>query len=162
MSDVLRVLLTLAAASSSLWMDALSTISLAGNAVQFVEYAVIAATKAAQIYHSPNGKLKEDAELESIANGVESSLESINSSEDTNQAVSVIDEPLNGLIEQCVLIAKEIKGIINGSSAKSPGVLHAISKTAQRLSKQSELMELRSKLLILRSEVSSHLIMLIR
>lgn len=162
MSDVLRVLLTLAAASSSLWMDALSTISLAGNAVQFVEYAVIAATKAAQIYHSPNGKLKEDAELESIANGVESSLESFNSSEDTNQAVSVIDEPLNGLIEQCVSIAKEIKGIINGSSAKSPGVLHAISKTAQRLSKQSELMELRSKLLILRSEVSSHLIMLIR
>lgn len=162
MSDVLRVLLTLAAASSSLWMDALSTISLAGNAVQFVEYAVIAATKAAQIYHSPNGKLKEDAELESIANGVESSLESINSSEDTNQAVSVIDEPLNGLIEQCVLIAKEIKGIINGSSAKSPGVLHAISKTAQRLSKQSEVMELRSRLLILRSEVSSHLIMLIR
>ncbi|KAM0463838.1 hypothetical protein ACHAO4_000562 [Trichoderma viride] len=143
-------------------MDALSTISLAGNAVQFVEYAVIAATKAAQIYHSPNGKLKEDAELESIANGVESSLASINSSEDTNQAVSVIDEPLNGLIEQCVSIAKEIKGIINGSSAKSPGVLHAISKTAQRLSKQSELMELRNRLLILRSEVSSHLIMLIR
>lgn len=162
MSDVLRVLLTLAAASSSLWMDALSTISLAGNAVQFVEYAVIAATKAAQIYHSPNGKLKEDAELESIANGVESSLQSINSSEDTNQAVSVIDEPLKGLIEQCVSIAKEIKGIINGSSAKSPGVLHAISKTAQRLSKQSELMELRNRLLILRSEVSSHLIMLIR
>ncbi|KAM0511307.1 hypothetical protein ACHAPE_009973 [Trichoderma viride] len=143
-------------------MDALNTISLAGNAVQFVEYAIIAATKAAQIYHSPNGKLKEDAELESIANGVGSSLKSINSSEDTNQAVSVADETLDSLIEQCVSVAKEIKGIINGSSAKSPGVLHAISKTAQRLSKQSELMELRSRLLILRSEVSSHLIMLIR
>ncbi|PON28044.1 hypothetical protein TGAM01_v203181 [Trichoderma gamsii] len=143
-------------------MDTLNIISLAGNAVQFVEYAIIAATKAAQIYHSPNGKLKEDAELESIANGVESSLKSINSSEDTNQAVSVSDETLDSLIEQCVSIAKAIKGIIHGSSAKSPGVLHAISKTAQRLSKQSELMELRSRLLILRSEVSSHLIMLIR
>lgn len=143
-------------------MDTLNTISLAGNAVQFVEYAIIAATKAAQIYHSPNGKLKEDAELESIANGVESSLKSINSSEDTNQAVSVSDETLDSLIEQCVSIAKAIKGIIHGSSAKSPGVLHAISKAAQRLSKQSELMELRSRLLILRSEVSSHLIMLIR
>jgi hypothetical protein len=159
---VLRVLLTLAAASSSVLMDALNTISLAGNAVQFVEYAIIAATKAAQIYHSPNGKLKEDAELELIANDVESSLKSIYSSEETDQAASVSDKTLNILIEKCVSVAKEIKGIINGSSAKSPGVLHAISKTAQRLSKQSELMELRSRLLILRSEVSSHLIMLIR
>lgn len=143
-------------------MDALNTISLAGNAVQFVEYAIIAATKAAQLYHSPNGKLKEDAELELIANNVASSLKSIYSSEDTNRAVSVSDKTLDGLIEQCVSIAKEIKGIINGTTAKSPGVLHAISKTAQRLSKQSELMELRSRLLVLRSEVSSHLIMLIR
>ncbi|GFP53887.1 hypothetical protein TASIC1_0003026500 [Trichoderma asperellum] len=143
-------------------MDALNTISLAGNAVQFVEYAIIAATKAAQIYHSPNGKLKEDAELELIVNDVESSLQNIYSSGDASQAISVSDKTLNGLIEQCVSIAKEIKGIINGCSARSSGVLHAISKTAQRLSKQSELMELRSRLLILRSEVSSHLIMLIR
>ncbi|KAL7923952.1 hypothetical protein ACQKWADRAFT_311743 [Trichoderma austrokoningii] len=143
-------------------MDALNTISLAGNAVQFVEYAIIAATKAAQIYHSPTGKLKEDADLELIVNDVESSLQSIYSAEDTNQAASISDKLLVGLIEQCVSIAKEIKGIISGSGAKSPGVLHAISKTAQRLSKQSELMELRSRLLLLRSEVSSHLIMLIR
>lgn len=143
-------------------MDALSTISLAGNAVQFVEYAIIAATKAAQIYHSPNGKLKEDIELELIVKNVESSLQNIYSSEDASQAISVSDKTLNGLVEQCVSITKEIRDIINGCSAKSPGLLHAISKTAQRLSKQSELMELRSRLLILRSEVSSHLIMLIR
>ncbi|KAL6910650.1 hypothetical protein GGI43DRAFT_18662 [Trichoderma evansii] len=143
-------------------MDALNTISLAGNAVQFVEYAIIAATKAAQIYHSPSGKLKEDAELELIANDVESSLQNIYSSEGTSQAVSVSDKTLNDLIEQCVSIAKEIKDIVNGCSTKSPGVLHAISKTAQRLSKQNELMDLRSRLLILRSEVSGHLIVLIR
>lgn len=143
-------------------MDVLNTISLAGNAVQFVEFAIIAATKAAQIYHSPIGKLKEDAELELIANDVESSLQYVCSSENTSQAVSCSDQSLNSLIEQCVSIAKEIKRIIDQSSAKSPGVLHAISKTAQRLSKQSELMDLRNRLLNLRSEVSSHLILLIR
>ncbi|KAH6610445.1 hypothetical protein Trco_000465 [Trichoderma cornu-damae] len=149
-------------------MDALGAISLAGNVVQFVEYAIIAVEKAAEMFDGADGRLKEDAMLERIVDTVKSSFQSISSPEGTGNKISVSDQTLEKLTNDCVLVAGEIMAILDACSVKSKppraptGIFRAIGKTAKSLSKQPELKGLRDKLFVLRGEVSAYLIALIR
>ncbi|RFU79029.1 hypothetical protein TARUN_3158 [Trichoderma arundinaceum] len=149
-------------------MDALGAISLAGNVVQFVEYAIIAVAKAAEIFNSADGRLREDAELELIVNDVKSSFQSVHPSEDTGNKVSVSDKDLNHLIEKCDLVADDIMTILETCRLKvkqtraTTDFFQAFGKASKSLSKQPELRELRGRLFTLRDQVSTHLIVLIR
>ncbi|KAL7798507.1 hypothetical protein V8C37DRAFT_407709 [Trichoderma ceciliae] len=149
-------------------MDTLGTISLAGDVVQFVEYAIIAVAKASEILNSADGRLREDAELELIADDVESSFQRIFSSEGTSKKASVSDGTLNDLFDKCVLVIGEIRVILGACRLKpqqpraATVFFQALGKTAKSLSKQAELRELRGRLFTLRDQVSTHLIVLIR
>lgn len=161
-----------AVVACTLNMEVFGAISLIGNILPFLEHGIIIVIKASQILKSADGKLEEDLELRDFVKDVESLHNRIRFPKVSDGAESESDGTLNRLIEKCAAVAHDIKDIQEAceirlkdpkkKKEKKPGFLQALGSAVKTAAKQSELKELRERVIDLRDQVSAQLIILIR
>jgi hypothetical protein len=152
-------------------LDPFSAISLAGNIIKFVDFTTKLVDKGQEIYHSGDGALIENLELETIIRNLTGLLSQLSkpfrdaptTPSSSNDAEESKDLALKTLSESCVSVAKDLidtlEGIkINGSHRKWRSVRQAL-KTSRSNEKIESLVRRISRY---RDELSFHLILVLR
>ncbi len=144
-------------------MEALVALALAGNVAQFIEYSIKAILKTSELLGSTNGTVQEINELGDIVDSVEQSLKSIQGSKTTINNGVVLDVVLENLNASCLAISGKIMTILDGFKLDDDDTrFYKVMQRARALAKKPELDELCRRLYSLRSQISAHLLVLIR
>ncbi|KUI65502.1 hypothetical protein VM1G_01186 [Cytospora mali] len=144
-------------------MEVLAAISLAGNVAQFLGYGISTVRLASQIMRSVTGTSKHLTELEIISTDITATLEAIQKERQSSSGLER-DEVLHELVEQCLDLSREIINLINGLKVKKnarPRIMEGTYKVGLTVYKKKELEHLSGRLFDLRTQVTSHLIVLI-
>lgn len=145
-------------------MEAIAAVALAGNAAQFVEYSIKAIQKTYELLNSPDGAWGEIAELKTVVESVELSMQIVRDSQDGSKNGPVLDKILEGLVADCLAVSDEISELLDGLKLDDPSAsfFQALQKTVKSLAKKPQLKELCGRLHNLRDQISAHLLVLIR
>lgn len=136
-------------------MDALAAISLASNVAQFVEYAIRFTRLAHKFASSDSGPISEHEGITAITNSMAEAMKGINPDS--------ADAALNSFASQCLAVTANVHNIVNELSKKPEGnFILSLHKTGRTPYKQKEIQELSDLLSSMRSQVSQHLLTLIR
>lgn len=141
-------------------MEALAAVSLAGNVAQFLEYAISAAQLAFQLVGEKNPLGQKDI-LDTVEN-TRDSLKLLENKEEIDAGVTN-DVVLQDLVSKSLKTGAEIKVVLDTLEAKGRGswdLWEGLQKTGYLIYKGKDLQRLSERLFKLRSEVSSHLLVL--
>lgn len=144
-------------------MEALAAVGLASNVAQFLEYGISVVHLTSQIMRSTKGTSQQMAELELVATDITQTLQTINKAE-TQYAGGRRDEVLHKLVARCLELSTQIIDIVNGLKMQKnvrPRVFEGAHKTGLSMYKKKELEHLSGQLSALRTQVTSHLTLLI-
>lgn len=144
-------------------MEALTAVGVASNVVQFLELGISVVRLAFQITGSATGTTKHMTELEVVASDITKTLKAIKS--DSHKAGNhPTDDILQGLVKRCLKLSEEIIDMINDLKVQHEGrlrIVEGIYKAGLTIYKRKDLERLSGQLLDLRTQVTSHLIVLI-
>ncbi|KAL1871076.1 hypothetical protein Daus18300_004821 [Diaporthe australafricana] len=143
-------------------MEALAAVSLASNVAQFLEYAIKAARLAFQI--AGDAKPGQKSDIDETIQEVRQSLHLLEEIKDQTPGI-VHDGALQSLVANCLDVATEVKGVLDNLGEKGKGtwkLVEGLQKTGYLIYKGKDLQRLSERLFKMRSEVSAHLIVLIK
>ena len=152
-------------------LDPLSTISLAGNVVQFVEFTTKLVDKGHEIYRSGDGALIENLELEAITRNLTGLLGPLTKplrdastlSSSNSARMESNDLALKNLSESCASVAKDLLHTLEGIKANGSHRKWNSVRQALKASWSSEKIEsLVKRISRCRDELSFHLILVLR
>lgn len=144
-------------------MEVLAAVGLASNVAQFLEYGVTAARLASKIMNNPEGTSDRLAELEIVASDITATLETIKP-DAQNSDNTVKDEILLDLHKRCLDASREVIDMISGLKMKKNGrnrLVEGAYRAGLTMYKKKDIEQLSEKLLNLRTQVTSRLIVLI-
>lgn len=95
-------------------MEALAAVSLAGNLIQFIDFATSLVTKTSEVYWSASRTLKEHDDQKSIAND----LKDLDSRLISRPSGAQADPVLEKLCSQCTAVAEELLDALNPLAIK--------------------------------------------
>ncbi len=139
-------------------MEALASIALAGNILQFAEFGVKVVSIAKEVYKSSTGSLPEHQELEVIVRDLEQHFSSFNSGVDTCG-----DPLILKLLETCKTLASELSLILQ--RVKPPNTQHnlvgSVRGSIRVLRSKGEIKDLERRLDRVRAEICARLLVLL-
>ena len=147
-------------------MDPFSAISLASAIVQFVDFSGKLISKSYQLYHSTNGALQENEELEKIISDVRSLNRGVISnvkSKDDKTSVSKDERSLEILAAECQKIADELLRVFGDLKVPQPHhKWSSINKAVATAWNKSKIEELTGRLKRLREQIDSRILDMMR
>jgi NACHT NTPase-like protein len=133
-------------------LDPISAIGLAGNIVQFLDFARSIISESHAVYHSADGTKDEFAELEAIARHIQGFTSSL---KDPNFETKTADA-FDAVRKSCLDVATELSGILN-SLKVNPGPRQSwrsFQQATKSVWKKDKIHELQLRLYALRNQVT--------
>jgi len=94
-------------------LDPITALSVVGNITQFIDFGLKATSKAREIYHSTDGVLEENIDLEVLIEHIASSANDLKTAE-TTQEPQMVTDSLDNLRKLCANTADEMLFTLNG------------------------------------------------
>lgn len=146
-------------------LDPLSALSLAGNVLQFVDFASKIVSEGHQIHKSTTGSLLVNDELENIATDLLAVLERVKgaTSRKEARALSTDEQALDTIATQCAVVGQEL--VIRLEELKMQKAKYkwqSIYQALKTTGKRSEIERISKRLSAFRDEMDFHLLVTIR
>lgn len=139
--------------------EALAAVGLASSIVQFVDFGSKLLSNGKELYHSAEGVLEENDELETIVVNIKHVSEAI-----SNNALGISDPALRGMAEACLGLANKLLDLLQG--LKLDGTknrqLESMRKLWKHIMSKRAVGDINARLCNLRDQVCFHLSYLLR
>lgn len=144
-------------------MEALAAVGLASNVAQFLEHGINAVRLASQIMKSATGTSEQAARLNEVASDITGILTAIKTDR-WKASDHAKDEVLDRLVEKCLELSREVIDMTDGLKMQTngrPRIIEGAYRVGLTMYKRKDLEQLSGQLLSMRTQVTSHLIVLI-
>lgn len=139
-------------------MDGIGILGLASNVAQFLEYGIKGIRLFAELMSDADGASKYNSEIQQIVTHIAASMRDV-------KKTSTDETLLGGLLERSLTLSQEILEILKGLKMKDVKgklrIVEGLYKAGKSMYRKEELEQLARRLLDLRAEISSHMIILI-
>ncbi|KAF4535006.1 uncharacterized protein LTHEOB_2981 [Lasiodiplodia theobromae] len=138
-------------------MDPLSSLGVAGNVIQFVDFSIRLVSKFNQIYRSADGALQENSELSEIATRLKSIAGPL------KERARGADPELRKIAQRCCDASNELLEVLEGlrNQANQHRKLSAVRITLKSVMKEGVIRDLDSKLQRLQQQLNTSLLALL-
>jgi len=139
--------------------EALAAVGLVGNIVQFVDFGTKLLSTGRALFHSPEGALQENVDLEKITASIRSVTQDI-----ANSTISIHEPELRKLAGTCVTLAEELLALLSRLKIDSTKnrQLEVIRKSFKSLRFRRTVNEINERLWKVRDQVCMQLTYLLR
>jgi hypothetical protein len=147
-------------------MAELTTIGLARNIIQFVDFGVKLFAGSRELYKSATGSTEEGLELEVVTKSLQDLAQSLNTDKSPRlgQAVSKDERELRKLTAECEKLAEKLLQTLKKLKVKDNGnrKWDSFRKALARVMKEKEIKDLEDRLARFRKQISQVLLLMMR